>query len=257
MPGEEGKPNLYLVKIVPFLPNNNDTFVNYQVHGWKSVKTGKYVTTGACTRHTLGKCDVCGAGYEAYLTKEMHAGVLKSKLLLPRDQNLVNVYIVEDPVNPENVGKVKPMRYAKSLDKIIKAALFGEDAEEFGGRVFDCSKEGALFRIACEAKGAKSAGAPPTYEKSKFVSSTKWGLTKKEQEAMWAKAHDLRKLVPETLPEDKINAILAEHFYGNGKADKAAAPAYRDTTANAPSTGADAEMDPDIANLLAGLDGTD
>lgn len=255
-PGEEGKPNLYLVKLIPFTANGKTQLdISYQVHGWNSVKTGKYVTTGACTRHTTGKCNVCGAGYEAYLTKEQHAGVLKSKLLLPRDQNLVNVIIVDDPVNPENNGKEKPMRYAKSIDKIIKAALFGEDQDEFGARVLDCSKDGVLLRIACESKGAKSAKAPPSYDKSKFVSSAKWSLTKKEEAAAWARAIDLNTLIPETLPEAKAEALIKEHFHGSSKG-ATAAPAYREPTASAPSTG-DAEMDPDIANLLAGLDGND
>ena len=50
---------------------------------------------------------------------------------------LVNVYVVNDPVNPENNGKVKILRYGKQIHNIIMDAIEGEDAADLGPRIFD------------------------------------------------------------------------------------------------------------------------
>lgn len=110
--------NTYLVKLLPYKADLSKTFVQYDFHGWQSVEPGRqYVTTGACPRTWGGKCAICDAGYAAYNRKDQFMGDMKSKLLLKRTTYLVNLYVIDDPVNPENNGTVKsaPLRsYRKS-----------------------------------------------------------------------------------------------------------------------------------------------
>ena len=88
----------------------------------------------------------------------------KAKSIIRSEKWLVNVYVVDDPVNPENNGKVKIMRYGKQLHNILMEAIEGEDSEQFGPKIFDLGSEGCSLRVKVEDQGGY-----PTYVSSKFL----------------------------------------------------------------------------------------
>jgi len=120
---------------------------------------------------------------------------------------LVNVYVVDDPTNPDNNGNVKILRYGKQLHKIITEAIEGEDAEEFGPRIFDLGPEGVNFKIKVEQQGDY-----PTYVSSRFTAAGKIDLSEDEQKGIYEGAFDLSEVF--TLKSyDELKQMLNEHYY--------------------------------------------
>jgi SsrA-binding protein len=153
---------------------------------------------------------------------------------------LVNAYIISDPENPENEGKVKIIRYGRELAKVIDNAIDGDDATEFGvEKVFDV-QGGATLRIKCENKVANgktsSKGAKyVTYASSKFLSPSEIEV---DLDAVYSQIFDLKAVNKQTTPSE-MQRLLDEHFFNLqlGSTDDAD----------------DDEMDADLAALLASL----
>ena len=109
--------NTYQVRLVPNANSPKETIFHYYNHGWNSNATGKYVTALCPT--TFGEsCPI-----DAYYLKTYRTGTQSekdnSRVLSRKEGWMVNVYVVSDPDNPENEGKVKILRYGKELAKII------------------------------------------------------------------------------------------------------------------------------------------
>ncbi len=146
---------------------------------------------------------------------------------------LVNVYVVDDPSNPENNGKVKLLRYGKQLQKIITEAIEGEDAEEFGARIFDLGSEGVNFKIKVEQQGDY-----PTYVSSRFTTAGKIDLSEDEQKDIYDNVFNLSEVF--TLKTfDELKEMLNEHYYCKTE----------DSTPEVPdaATEAPAEPEPELA----------
>ena len=120
---------------------------------------------------------------------------------------LVNVYVIDDPTNPDNNGKVKMLRYGKQLHKIVTEAIEGEDAEEFGPRIFDLGSDGASLKIKVEDQGGY-----PTYVSSRFTTVGSVDLTEDEQKDIYDNVFKLDEVF--TLKSnDDLKAMLNEHYY--------------------------------------------
>jgi hypothetical protein len=206
--------NTYIVRLVPFIKKPESTFVSFHNHGWESKKNGRYISIPCLKTWGKGeKCPTCEIRF-AELKIGTDAAKAKARLLRQKTTNFVNLYMIETP-NADDKGKVKILRYGAELDKIIKAAVTGEDADEFGMRVFDLSPEGVDFRIKVDTKG-QGKEAMPTYAMSKFVSKKHdLGLSQTEIQAIYDSAHDLTALVPERKSAAEIEKALNEHYFTN------------------------------------------
>ena len=154
--------NSYEVRLLPNIEDPKQTFYHYYSHGWTSFATGQYVT--ALSPTTWGDRDpIAEHRFQVYRngTAEEKA---KSEAIFRRENWLVNAYVVSDPSDPENNDTVKIIRFGKQLHKIIMEAIQGEDAEQFGEKIFDLSDNGSTFRIRCDKQGDF-----PTYVSSKFL----------------------------------------------------------------------------------------
>ena len=157
----------YVVRLLPIIDADSKsaerTFFHYYHHLWDSVLDGKK-TSCLCPTTYGEKCPI--DEYRSKVYKKNNEADIKAMQPIRRNENwLVNVFVVTDPTNPENEGQIKILRYGKQLDKIIQAAMSGEDAEELGERIFDASENGVNLRIKCE----KNEGGFPTYVSSKFI----------------------------------------------------------------------------------------
>ena len=206
----------YLVRLLPNFKAPEQTFFHYFHYSWKSFSTGQFVSYVSPT--TWGeRCPIAEESYKIYKNgspEEKERG----KAIYRKENWLVNVYVVSDPSNPENEGKVKIMRTGAQLQKIIRNAIDGDDAAEFGDKVFKLSAEGCNFRIKCEKKSDKP-GSPEfvEYTASKFLNSSKIeGLDEKKIEEIYNGVFDLTLIFPTKTFEELKNG-LDEHYYGKTK----------------------------------------
>jgi hypothetical protein len=204
--------NTYQVRLVPNPNAPKETIFHYYNHGWNSNATGKYVTALCPT--TFGEsCPI-----DAYYLKTYRTGTESEKeaarALSRKEAWMVNVYVISDPENPENEGKVKILRYGKELAKIIESALEGDDAQEFGvEKVFDVVN-GSTLRIKCESRTGSNRGAKQmvTYASSKFLSPSALDLDDKAVETIYSSLHDLKAVNKQTTPAE-MQRMLDEHFF--------------------------------------------
>jgi len=126
---------------------------------------------------------------------------------------MVNAYVITDPTNPENEGKVKVIRYGKELAKIITSAIDGDDAAEFGAeKIFDVAN-GSTLRIKCEARtGAGASRTFVTYASSKFVSPSKLEVSEEKNKSIHDEVHDLEKF-NKTKTTTELQRALDQHFF--------------------------------------------
>lgn len=210
------KGNTFTVRLLPNTTDPSKTFFHYYVHGWESFATGQY--TSYVSPQTFGDRDPIGEyRYRVYKTGTEQEKE-KSRSIIRSEKWLVNAYIVDDPVNPDNNGKVKIIRFGKQLHKIIMDAISGEDSDQFGSRVFDLSENGCNLRIRIDDQGGF-----PTYVASKFIMPS--AIPGVDPEAVYEQTNDLTTVF--TIKSyDELQAALDEHFHvKDASTEPAAAPA--------------------------------
>jgi len=265
------KPGNYVVRLLPNIKNPGETFLHYYHHGWNSIATGQYVSVTSPS--TWGeRCPIS----ELYF-KVLRGGTPdeqeKAKANLRRKENwYVNVYIVSDPVSPENNGTVKVLRFGKQLNKIIESAISGDDSAEFGAKIFDLSENGCNLRIKAELVSDKP-GAPkyPTYTASKFLSpSAIDGLDEDKIQDVYESIYDLGTFVEHKTPAE-LQTFIDTHYYGTDAAPVSAPvveeeedvpydtpapkPAAKSVAKSAPIVAEDSDTNDDkVKAILDGLD---
>ena len=199
------KGNSYTVRLLPNVQDPSKTFWHYYVHGWESFSTGQYVSF--VSPQTFGERDpIAEARYKAYRqgTPEEKE---KSKAIIRSEKWLVNAYVVDDPTTPENIGKVKVLRFGKQLHKIIMDAISGEDSDQFGSKIFDLSENGCNLRVRCDDQGGF-----PTYVASKFLMPS--AIPGIDGDSVYASACALDEVF-NIKSYDELASALNEHYHCN------------------------------------------
>jgi len=211
--------NTYTVRLLPYSLDPKNTFFHYTNFGWTSFATGQYVQ--ALSPTTFGERDPIAEERYRLLRMGNEDEQEKAKTVRRTDKYLVNVYVIDDPTNPDNNGKVKILRYGKQLHKIIMEAIEGEDAEEFGPRIFDLGPNGVNFKIKCETQGEY-----PTYVSSRFTSAGKLNMSEDEQKRVYNGVFDLQKVF--TLKSfDELKKMFDEHFHAKIDTSDVEAPPFK------------------------------
>lgn len=196
--------NTYVLRLLPNINSLKDSFYHYYVHGWNSFSTGEYVS--AVSLQTIGQTDPIAV--ERFRIKKNGSEEEKAKAeqVKWQEQWFVNVYVVDDPVTPENNGTVKVMRFGKKLNKLVMSAISGDDSDEFGPRVFDLSANGCNLKLKAEKQGEYVS-----YDSSRFTSPTDLGLSEDRQKEIYNSIHELAAINP-LKSEDEIIQIWKKHF---------------------------------------------
>jgi len=102
-----------------------------------------------------------------------------------------NIYVVKDPANPDNEGKVFLYKYGKKIHDKIMDAVNGDELEGREGiNPFDFWT-GADFKLRM-----KRVAGYPNYDTSEFMeSSTLENLDDAQLESIWKRQHPLEPLV--------------------------------------------------------------
>tara|TARA_R110002020_G_scaffold39449_3_gene117336 strand:- start:2232 stop:3074 length:843 start_codon:yes stop_codon:yes gene_type:complete len=202
--------NTYTVRLLPFGKDPKKTFFHFYQHGWNSFATGQY--TSALSLQTFGERDPIAEERYKILRTGSEEEKEKAKAIVRSEKWLVNVYVVNDPVNPDNNGKIKVLRYGKQIHNIIMDAIEGDDSADFGPRIFDLGPNGVNFRVKVEKQGDF-----PTYVSSKFaMPSAIDGLDDDEDahKKVYDGVLDLSEIF-NAKSYDELKVMLDEHFYVN------------------------------------------
>lgn len=208
--------NSYIVRLLPNLENIDNTFFHYFSFGWESFATGQYVS--AVSPITVGdRCPINEYRFKMYRAGDNDPTKLDIAKKIKRSENwLINVYVVDDPANPDNNGTIKVLRYGKQLDKIFQEAISGEDSDEFGPAVFDLSENGCNLRIKVE----KNEGGFNQYTSSRFLAPKAInGMTPAKMKEVYDTTFDLT-----TIHEIKSYNDLVDMIHNHLKADDSMEP---------------------------------
>lgn len=203
----------YTIRLIPDVEGaekgEDKTFYSHQLHQWTSNKDGSFIN--ALSLKTFGERDpineVRWKLYKEWKDTEPPEDEKFDNPIKQVDKWLVNIYVVDDPANPENNGKVKILNMGPQLKTILDDAIVGERADEFGPAVFDLSKKGADFKIK-----AKKQGVFTTYIESYFTDKTTLDLSDEEIDAIYEQCHDLESIYP-VKTADELQELLDEHFF--------------------------------------------
>jgi len=207
---ESGK--TYVVRLLPNLEAPDRTFFHYYHHMWKSVVSNNMISF-LCPTTYGEKCPIEEYRSRVYRTKD-EAEIEKTRPIKRNESWLANVYVIKDPTNPDNEGKVKILRYGKQLSKIITDAISGDESEEIGSKVFDLTENGCNFKIKVE----QNEGGYPTYVSSKFMSPSKIDGVGDIDE-IYTQVNDLDKIFTHK-SNNEIKELLDFHFLGLEKSSQ-------------------------------------
>lgn len=197
--------NSYEMRLLPCVKNPDKTFFHYYSHGWSSFATGQYVT--ALSPQTWGERDpISEIRYQHYNTGTPEQKE-RSRAILRSEKWLVNAYVINDPTTPDNNGTIKVLRFGKQLHKIIMDAIEGDDADQFGARIFDLSPNGCNLRVKVDKQGDY-----PSYVSSRFLMPSEVpGLDGNKAQSIYENVHDLEEVLPRK-NHDELTQMINEHY---------------------------------------------
>lgn len=195
----------YIVRLLPNIKDPSKTFFHFYQHGWTSFSNGRFVS--AVSPSTFGERDPISELKYKLLRTGSDEEKKKASALNWSEKWLVNAYVVDDPTNPENNGKVKILQFGKQLYKIIMRAVSGEDSDELGPRVFSLKSDGVNLKVVCESQGGYKS-----YTSSKFtLPKAIDGVTEKNSNTILDNVYELDKVFT-IRSYDELKNLLDEHF---------------------------------------------
>ena len=151
--------------VVRFLPTPNGEempWVSYFDHGFQG-PGGWYIEKSLTT---LNKQDPVSE----YNTQLWNTGIEANKEIARKQKRRLhyvsNVYVVSDPKNPDNEGKVFKYRFGKKIFEALKEAISPAFEDEKAINPFDLRDEGANFKIKI-----RKVDGYWNYDKSEFDSA--------------------------------------------------------------------------------------
>ena len=150
--------------VVRFLPTPSEEempWVSYFDHGFQG-PGGWYIEKSLTT---IGKQDPVSE----YNTQLWNTGIEANKEQARKQKRRLhyvsNIYVVSDPKNPHNEGKVFTYRYGKKILEMLKEAISPAFEDESAINPFDLRGEGANFKIKI-----RKVDGYWNYDKSEFDS---------------------------------------------------------------------------------------
>lgn len=195
-----------VIRFLPAPAGEDDAWVKLYTHGFKG-PTGKWYIENSLT--TIGRDDPV-----TELNNELWASKSKANEEIARNQKrklgyYSNVYVVSDPANPDNEGKIKIFRYGKKIFDKLQAAMKPEFEDDEARNPF-CLWTGANFRLKI-----KKVEGYANFDSSSLAASAPLKEDDDELEQIWAKCHSLKAIVAEdqfkTYDEllKRLNFVLA------------------------------------------------
>lgn len=177
------------IRFLPAAEGEDMPWVQVFSHGFQG-PTGKWYIENSLT--TLNKKDPVSE----YNTKLWNSGVESDKEIARKQkrklQYISNVYVVKDPANPDNEGKVFLFKFGKKIFDKLNDMMNPEFEDETPVNPFDLW-EGANFKL----KIRKVEGYP-NYDKSEFEKPAALSDDDDELERIWKAEHKLQEFLQES-----------------------------------------------------------
>lgn len=178
-----------VIRFLPEAPDNDVPWNSYWDHGFKGPNGQWYIERSLTS---LGQTDPVGE-----LNSEMWNNPSKfgmdseeaQKVVRMRKRRLhyvANVYVVSDPANPQNEGKVMIYQFGKKIFDKLMDAMKPQYEDEEAVNPFDFWK-GANFKIK-----VRMVDGWVNYDKSEFASVEPLSNDDEELEKIYNQLHDLR-----------------------------------------------------------------
>lgn len=127
-------------------------------HSFRSRSTGKYIEIGCNSGH----CPICDYCIPKWRTGDKDIqDSLRRDGIMKKTAYYLNAYVVDNPIDPTQNGKIRILKFGTQLRDKIDEAITGRDAERIGMRLFDLGKDGYTFVVKVRMKGEF-----PNYEAS-------------------------------------------------------------------------------------------
>lgn len=191
--------------VIRFLPppsNEDVPFVRMFDHGFQG-PGGWYIENSLTT---IGKNDPVSE----YNSKLWNSGIEANKDIVRKQKRrlhfISNIYVVSDPSNPANEGKVFLYKYGKKIFDKLKEAMEPQFADEEAINPFDLWA-GANFKLKI-----RNLEGYRNYDKSEFGSTEPLSEDDKELEKIWKSEHSLQEfLAPSNFKSyEELSARLAK-----------------------------------------------
>lgn len=174
-----------VIRFLPAPAGEDNPFVRVFSHGFKG--PGGWLIDN-CPTTLNEKCPVCEEN-----TVLWNSGVDSNKKIVSerkRKLNFIsNIYVVRDPSNPSNEGKVFLFKYGKKIYDKINNAMYPEFEDEKAVNPFDMW-EGADFKLKIrKVEGYRN------YDKSEFDSAAPLLDDDAKLEKIWQSEHSLAQFV--------------------------------------------------------------
>ena len=142
--------NVYTVRFIPNMEDPEKTFFHYYTHAWESLSTGQFRSEVSPT--TWGNKDPIAEARYSLLKHGSDEEKEKAGKLIRRENWLANIYVVKDPANPDNNGKVKLLRFGRQIHKIVMEAVEGDDADRYVMQLAEDEENPELEVLEAEAE---------------------------------------------------------------------------------------------------------
>jgi hypothetical protein len=172
-----------VVRFLPTPEGEEMPWVSYFDHGFQG-PGGWYIEKSLTT---LSKQDPVSE----YNTELWNTGIEANKDIARKQKRRLhyvsNVYVVSDPKNPANEGKVFKYRFGKKIFEALKEAISPAFEDEKAINPFDLRGEGANFKIKI-----RKVDGYWNYDKSEFDSSSAVKDNDEAIEGIWDKQYPLK-----------------------------------------------------------------
>lgn len=191
-----------IIRFLPASENEDVPFVRYWDHGFQG-PGGWYIEKSLTT---IGKEDPVSE----YNSKLWNSGHESDKEIVRKQKRrlhyISNVYVIKDPGNPDNEGKVFLYEYGKKIFDMINSVMHPEFEDEEAINPFDFW-EGSNFRLRIrKVEGYRN------YDKSTFDEPTPLLDDDDELEKLWKSQYSLQEFLDESnfKTYDELSAKLAK-----------------------------------------------
>lgn len=158
------------------------SYVRIYDHGFKGPGGKWYIEK---SRSTIGEDDPVGAYNSMLWSQNTESGKKQASLQKRRTKFISNIYIVEDPANPANNGKVFLFSYGKKIFEKINDKMNPKFPGEEKINPYDLWT-GANFKLKMT-----EVENYPNYDKSDFMEAAPLDKDDSKMEAVWNKQYPL------------------------------------------------------------------
>jgi len=204
-----------VIRFLPAPKGEEMPYVQVWNHGFQG-PGGWYIENSLTT---LGKKDPVSEFNTKLWNRGDEAGKEQARKQKRRLTYISNIYVVDDPSNPDNNGKVFLYRYGKKIFDKIKEAMNPEFEDETAVNPFDLWEGASLKLKIRKVEGYRN------YDKSEFGASAPLLKDEGEMETVWGGEYALQEFVDPKLfksydeLKEKLDRVLNQEGVSSSAED--------------------------------------